>query len=370
MGCGLVEQIGEDHHERPFLADVAEGQLVVAVHRGRLEIEERTDHRAGPAAVRANADAQARVERERTDAVTEHVGDGGDGDRGVDGGIESGAIAERRGHQPSRIDRAQHLALLLDAERVAHRPRHPCGRAPVDLTEVIVGQVLPDRLEVGAEPAWATRSQADLAHAPLAYRAGEAVGVRHVRIHVQLRGCADAARPTSETEGPGHARRERREHVPAASARDEHPSISTGALTAVEPDVGRERLPEAGASGGGPEHARVQRRADAARDDGRDAVARARESRGTPRRRRTSRRDGDHGEDRELPRHEQRGERTDAEQECRARRGDHGATVARERSAVRPRRRRRAGSARALPRAAARACGAARPAPSQRRRPA
>ena len=49
------------------------------------------------------------------------------------------------------VEHEHHLAVLLDPVLVAHRTSDARRRLPVDLPDVVVGEVVADRLEVGAE---------------------------------------------------------------------------------------------------------------------------------------------------------------------------------------------------------------------------
>ena len=79
------------------------------------------------------------------------------------------------------VEQAAHVAVLLDAVLVAHRPPEPRGRAPVDLADVVVGRVVADRLELGAEAERAARAAARLAEAAAARRRARAGARRRGR---------------------------------------------------------------------------------------------------------------------------------------------------------------------------------------------
>src|SRR5204862_5472107 len=104
------------------------------------------------------------VEGERPAAVAELVGDEADRGRRVDRDVQPRrAAAQRRGHEPAAVDDADDVAVLLDAVLVAHRAPHARGRRPVDLADVVVGEVVADRLELRPEPERAARLAAGLA---------------------------------------------------------------------------------------------------------------------------------------------------------------------------------------------------------------
>ena len=125
---GLLEQVAEDHDQAALGAlDGLERELVVGVDRARLEVEERAHDGVAAGAAGRQAAADLVVEGDDAAAVADHVGDERDGDRGVDRGVEPGAVGERRGHQPAGVDQQLDLAVLLDAELVAHRAAR-CGR--------------------------------------------------------------------------------------------------------------------------------------------------------------------------------------------------------------------------------------------------
>ena len=107
------------------------------------------------------------VEGDRAAAVAELVGDEPDRRRGVERGIQArGAPAERRGHETTGVDEADDVAVLFDPILVAHRPTEARRRPPVHLPDVVVGQVVADRLEVRAEPERAAAALTALEEAP------------------------------------------------------------------------------------------------------------------------------------------------------------------------------------------------------------
>ena len=124
----LLEQVAEDHDQAALGAlDGLERELVVGVDGARLEVEERAHDGVAAGAARRQAAADLVVEGDDAAAVADDVGDERDADRGVDGGVEPGAVGERGGHQAAGVDQELDLAVLLDAELVAHRAAR-CGR--------------------------------------------------------------------------------------------------------------------------------------------------------------------------------------------------------------------------------------------------
>ena len=125
-------------------------------------------------------------------AVAELVGDERDHRDRVDRGVEPGdrvaprppaidRVDERRGHQPAGVEQAHDVAVLLDAVLVAHRPADARGGLPVDLADVVVGEVVAHRLELGAEPERPARAQPGIAEAAAAHRDHEPLRREHVR---------------------------------------------------------------------------------------------------------------------------------------------------------------------------------------------
>ena len=97
------------------------------------------------------------------------------------------ARVERRRHEAARVEQAHDVAVLLDAVHVAHRPAGALGRGPVDLAHVVVGEVVADRLELGAEPERSAGAQARIAEPAAAQRDHEPLRGDHVGIHEQRR---------------------------------------------------------------------------------------------------------------------------------------------------------------------------------------
>ena len=132
--------------------DRAEREVVVAVDEPGLDVED-----AAHDGVRrcARSASRRRISRSNTTTphpVTELVGDERDRRDRVDRGVERGSCcADRRGHEPADVEDADDVAVLLDAVLVAHRPARRGRREPVDLPDVVVGEVVAHRLELGAE---------------------------------------------------------------------------------------------------------------------------------------------------------------------------------------------------------------------------
>ena len=230
----LLQQVAEDHDQRALGAlDGLEGELVVGVDGPRLEVEQRAHDGVAARAPRGQPAADAVVEGDDAAAVADHVGHERDGDRGVDGRVEPGAVLQRRAHQAPGVDQQHHLAVLLDAELVAHRPPEPVGRAPVDLPHVVVGRVVADRLEVGAEPERPARQPALLAEAALAHREREPARGGEVGIDEHLVLLAVLVVPAAEPQRTLGAGRDGAERVAAAAQRRQRarravPSASRG----------------------------------------------------------------------------------------------------------------------------------------------
>ena len=248
----LLEQVAEDDDQRALGAlDGLEGELVVGVDGARLEVEQRAHDGVAARAPRRQAAADAVVEGDDAAAVADHVGDERDGDGGVDRGVEPRAVLERRGHQAAGVDQQHHLAVLLDAELVAHRPPEPVGRAPVDLAQVVVGRVVADRLEVGAEPERPARQPALLAEAALAHGEREPARRGEVGIDEHLVLLAALVVPAAEPQRALGAGGDRAERVAAAPQRRQPRVEPAVRLARVEREVGRDRLAHAHPPGAG-----------------------------------------------------------------------------------------------------------------------
>ena len=229
---------------------------------------------------------------------------------------------QRRGGQAPGVDHDHHVAVLLDAVLVAHRPPQAGGRAPVDLADVVVGQVVAHQLELGARGrAGRGRRRPGRGSGPGARRA-RAGGRPAGRGRRRPRRAPGAVVPGGEPERPGRARADgraargarggaragsrrarRRPRAARARARAARPGARARATpagaslrTAAPPGTprastdGRSRAyPRRPAGGGGVDrggrHQRGDRqRGEAERDDERRERERG-EQRGRPRRR-------------------------------------------------------------------------------------
>ena len=237
----LFDEVGEDDHERALGAgDRRERQLVVGVDGRRLQVEDRPYERVAPAPARGQPAVDGGVEGDRAAAVAELVGDEPDRGRGVDRDVQPrGAAAQRRRHEPAAVEHADDVAVLLDAVLVAHRPPHPHGRRPVDLADVVVREVVADRLELGAEAERTARALARLAEAARAHGERKPAGRRQVGVDEQLLRLARGVVPGRQAERAAHAQRRRWQHEAPATAHDELCLQSAVALLRGELDLRR-----------------------------------------------------------------------------------------------------------------------------------
>jgi hypothetical protein len=130
---------------------------------------------------------------------------------------------------------------------VAHRPPEAGRRAPVHLAEVVVGDVVANRLELGAEAERSASAEALVPELPRPDRTCEPTGSRQVRIDEHIGGLADLMRPRCEPERPGPPGDWRRKRVAPASARDELPRQRPVGLRGLELEIRRQRLADADA---------------------------------------------------------------------------------------------------------------------------
>ena len=267
--------------------------------------------------------------------------------------------AQRSRHQAAAVEHADDVAVLLDAVLVAHRPPHPHGRRPVDLADVVVGEVVADRLELRAEAERAARALARFAEAARAHREREPARRRQVGVDEQLLRFTRLVIPRRQADRAADAQRGRRQLKAPAPAHHQLGLQPPVVLLRGELDLRRRaRLADA-------DPARLlgqldrQRRGDPARHDRRHAPPRPRRAAGEVRvgDQRTDQRGGQHrreqrpDDEREQRDRPQRGGGTGR----RAHPAPPTAARARTRGPCAPRRRRR--SARARPRAAARSGG-------------
>ena len=185
--------------------------------RGRREPARRQLPRHGAATGCGGSRDRRRAPR----AVAHRVRDRRDAHGRVDSGVEPRQVTERRGHQPAAVDDADDVAVALDAIDVGHRPAQPLGRAPVQLPHVVVGRVVADRLEVGAEAERAARAPALVAEAARPHREREPARRRQVGVDDDLVRLPRPMVPAAEAERAGHARSCRRQDVPAPPETDE-----------------------------------------------------------------------------------------------------------------------------------------------------
>ena len=198
-----------------------ERELVVAVDPSRLEIEDGVHDVARARSARRKRAQDLAGERSHPATVSEHIGDGGDGDRGVERRVEPRSIGERRRHQPSTVDHAHNVAVALDAVLVAHRAPEARGRAPVHLANVVVGGILAHRFELRSQPERAATSQPLVTKAARPHRRCEPPRSRQVRVDEDLDGFLDAVRPRCQAERTATSCCSLRQDVASAPSRDE-----------------------------------------------------------------------------------------------------------------------------------------------------
>ena len=181
-------------------SDAPEGELVVGLDRraagGRTARARPRRRRARPGRER---EADLVVEGDRAEAVADLVGDERDRGQRVQARVEHGepravgppAAAPRTSRPASTT--SDHVAVLLDPVLVAHRAPEPRRRAPVDLADVVVGQVVAHELELRAEPERSARGDALVAEAALAHGQREPARGEQVRVDGHARGARPAA---------------------------------------------------------------------------------------------------------------------------------------------------------------------------------
>jgi len=244
----LLQQIGEDEHEGALdAADLGKGELVVALDRHGLEVEQRRHDVPGAGPPRRQGAEHLSGERDHAAAVPQHIRHGRDRDRRVKSSVEPGAVGKRSRHQTAAVDDADDVPVPLDPILVAHRPSEAGRRAPVHLAEVVVGDVVANRLELCAEAEWSAPAEALVPELPRADRTREPTRSRQVRIDEHVGGLADLMRPRREPERPGPPGDRRRERVAPASARDELSRQRPGRLRGLELEIRRQGLADADA---------------------------------------------------------------------------------------------------------------------------
>ena len=208
---GLLQEVAEDEHERALGAlHAPERELVVGVDGPRLQVEQRAHHRGPLRAAGAQCGADLGVERDRAAAVPHLVGDERDRGERVQARVEHGRPHaarrgwQRGGGQAPGVDHDHHVSVLLDAVLVAHRAPEAGGGAPVDLADVVVGQVVAHQLELGPEAERAAGGDALVAEAALAHREREPARGQQIGEHGDLGGppgrWCQAARPSGPVE--------------------------------------------------------------------------------------------------------------------------------------------------------------------------
>ena len=252
-GGGLLEQVAEDDHERPLGAlGAPERELVVAVHRSRLEVEERAHHGLTAGTPGRERGADLVVERDRAGAVAELVGDERQRGRGVEADVQDrgSVLVEWRRREPPGVEQEQQVAVLLEPVLVAHRPPEACRRAPVDLADVVVGLVVADQLELRAQTERAAGRRALVPEPPAGDGQRQPARGAQVREDAYVGRGPDAVVPAREPERPRRPRRDRGQHVPPAPPRDDLAAQSTVALALLDHERRGRRLPHAhGAAG-------------------------------------------------------------------------------------------------------------------------
>jgi len=148
------------------------------------------------------------------------------------------------------------------------------------VADVVVGQVVADLLEVGAEADRAARSPAGLVEAALADGEREPPRRGHVGEHLELLRLAGAVVPGGEAERPAHADGSGREPVQAAAAGDDRGVQVAGRLLRRDLDVRHRGLPDPCTRGGAVAEPDRQRRRMPARKRARNVAPRPRRAAG------------------------------------------------------------------------------------------
>ncbi len=246
---GLLEQVAEDDDERALGAlGAAEGELVVAVERARLEVEQRAHDGLAAGAARLERGrgprrrtrprrCGRRARRRRTRAPTAASREASSTVMPV--------RPERRGREAARVEQEQQVAVLLEPVLVAHRPPEPRRRAPVDLADVVVGLVVADQLELGAEAERAARGRALVAEAPAGDGEREPPRGREVGEDAQLGVVAGRWSQRASPSGPVARVATAGQHVAAAPARDDARLERPVALARLDRQRGRRGLADA-----------------------------------------------------------------------------------------------------------------------------
>ena len=208
------------------------------------------DHGLAAAPAGGQAPADAAVEGQHPGLIADLVGHQHDGHGGVEGGVEPGESdgsrarcgADRGGHQPAGVDAADDGAVLLDPVLVAHRAAGAGGGPPVDLADVVVGHVVPDRLEVGPEPERAPGEDAGVPEPAVTHGHHQPVGGRHVRVDEDLALLAGPVVDPAEPEPAFDPHRRGREGMAASTPGDQRGGERPVRLPGFEVEVGRDGL--------------------------------------------------------------------------------------------------------------------------------
>ena len=250
-----LEQVGEDQHERALGRPRRGGtpprsRSRRAAARGRAAPARRRSPpaRRGRSSARTSRSKAIAPQRSPTSSATSATA--ASASSVASRTVPRGRSAPRRdrqrgGGEPAGVDEQHEVAVLLDAVLVAHRPPEPRGRAPVDLADVVVGQVVAHELEVGAEPERAARGDALLAELAAADREREPAGGGEVGVDRDLRGLARPVVPARRAAAArrcasptaGSSWRPRRRATSVASSR------AVG-LARRQLEVRRRRLPD------------------------------------------------------------------------------------------------------------------------------
>ena len=135
--------------------------------------------------------------------------------------VAADARHDRRGHQPAGVEQAHDVAVLLDAVLVAHRPADARGRLPVDLADVVVGQVVAHRLELGSQPERPSGAQARIAEPAASHRDHEPLRREHVGVDEEVGAAVGVERARAEPERPVTPGGDRWQAMRAAPVRDD-----------------------------------------------------------------------------------------------------------------------------------------------------
>ena len=99
------------------------------------------------------------VDREQVDPVAGPGGERGEQQRGVEGGVEAGHVADPAGRGAAGVEDEQQRAVALRAPGAHDHVLPPGGGPPVDRADVVALDVVAQRVELGALPALAHRDR-------------------------------------------------------------------------------------------------------------------------------------------------------------------------------------------------------------------